>query len=426
MHYMELGGAESALLGLLQSIDTGMVDVDLFVYDHRGDFFPLIPTDKINLLPQVGVYSMLERPLAEVIRKGYYRLALMRLIGNWDAKVTGGSAIVTQPKWASKVLPDIANDNDNSDYSSIVHRPSSSSIYDLAISFVTPHYFVLDHVNAKKKVGWIHTDYTKIPVDAKREVKMWERLDNIVSISPDVTKTFLQVFPSLKEKIVEIENILSPTFVKQRAETPTDLSDFNRYNNDFIDIEDHDEAGNKNLSKSVKSVGKEYVLLSIGRICHQKNFDNVPFIAKIMKENGSKFHWFIMGPGNHDAIDKTIEETGTDDVITFLGPKSNPYPYIKACDIYLQPSRYEGKSVTVREAQMLCKPVVVTNYATAPSQIKDGKDGVIVPMDNEGCARGIVDFLKDLDKQQRIKDYLKDHDYGNVSEVEKVYDLLKG
>ena len=107
-----------------------------------------------------------------------------------------------------------------------------------------------------------------------------------------------------------------------------------------------------------------------------------------------------------------------------LGKRTNPYPYIKACDIYVQPSRYEGKSVTVREAQMLYKPVVVTNYATAPSQIQDGIDGRIVPMNNEDCAKGIAEFILDKELQQHIVDYLQAHDYGNEKEIGKLYELV--
>ena len=80
--------------------------------------------------------------------------------------------------------------------------------------------------------------------------------------------------------------------------------------------------------------------------------------------------------------------------VILLGKKDNPYPYIKACDVYAQPSRYEGKSVTVREAQVLCKPVIVANYTTVKSQIQDGVDGVIVPQDNEGCAQGMAHAAK--------------------------------
>ena len=107
-----------------------------------------------------------------------------------------------------------------------------------------------------------------------------------------------------------------------------------------------------------------------------------------------------------------------------LGKKDNPYPYIKACDIYVQPSRYEGKSVTVREAQVLCKPVIVTNYTTARSQVKDGVDGCIVPQDNEGCADGMTEAIQNRAELDAFSAYLQEHDYGNEDEVEKVLKIL--
>lgn len=167
-------------------------------------------------------------------------------------------------------------------------------------------------------------------------------------------------------------------------------------------------------------------LLSIGRFSEAKNYDNVPDICRRMVEAGVEVKWFIIGYGGDEQfIRDKIAEAGMQEHVIILGKRSNPYPYIKACDIYVQPSRYEGKSVTVREAQMLCKPVVVTNYSTAPSQIKNGIDGVIVPMDNDGCAKGLAKVIMDETLQQKLTEYLRTHDYGNEREVEKIYSLIK-
>lgn len=166
------------------------------------------------------------------------------------------------------------------------------------------------------------------------------------------------------------------------------------------------------------------ILLSIGRFCEAKNYDNVPDICKRITEKGIDVKWYIIGYGDDTLIRQKIKDAGMENHVVILGKRDNPYPYIKACDIYVQPSRYEGKSVTVREAQMLCKPVVVTNYPTASSQIKNGVDGIIVPMDNDGCAKGLAKVILDKDMQKRLTDYLKTHDYGNESEVEKIYQLL--
>ena len=78
IHYMELGGAEMSLLGLLESLDYSKYEVDLFVYSHRGELLRHIPP-QVHLLPEIPEYAQVERPLREVVRDGYFRIALARL-----------------------------------------------------------------------------------------------------------------------------------------------------------------------------------------------------------------------------------------------------------------------------------------------------------------------------------------------------------
>jgi glycosyltransferase involved in cell wall biosynthesis len=119
-----------------------------------------------------------------------------------------------------------------------------------------------------------------------------------------------------------------------------------------------------------------------------------------------------------------IAEAGIESHVILLGKKENPYPYIKRCDLYLQPSRYEGKSVSVREAQILCKPVIITDYPTASSQIKSGIDGFIAPTDNEGCARFIDNVLTHPALLDKLFSHMSNHDYGNEGEVSKIYRII--
>ena len=386
MHYMEIGGAETALVGLLNALDPARVDVDLFLYDHRGEMMQFIP-EWVNLLPQIPKYSVLERPIVELVKRGFWGIAAARMSAKLIGKLTNVPSFsmdVFTSLFTNKLLPTIC--------------PQKK--YDLAISFLTPHTYVKNKVVAKKKIAWIHTDYTIYPIAKNVERPIWRSYNYIASISNDVTRTFLQVFPTLAPKIMEIENILSPAFVRKRAE-----------------LEDTD--------KEFRQTDK-ISLLSIGRYSEQKNYDNVPDICKrLINKTKLNIKWYIIGYGGDEAlIRQKIKEAGMEEHVILLGKRSNPYPYIKACDIYVQPSRYEGKSVTVREAQMLCKPVVVTNYPTAPSQIRSGIDGVIVPMDNEGCAHGLAEVICDKSLQERIIAHLKTHDYGNESEVEKIYTLI--
>lgn len=392
MHYMKIGGAETALVGLLNALDPARVDVDLFLYDHRGEMMQFIP-EWVNLLPQIPKYSVLERPIVELVKRGFWGIAAARM---WAKRISK----VAYKRSGSKIENNGGLDKMSKCTTPLLPKINPSMTYDLAISFLTPHRIVAEKVKAKKKIAWIHTDYTRVWVDAEEELKVWQKYDYVASISGDVTNTFLQVFPSLAPKIVEIENILSPSFVRKRAE-----------------LEDTD--------KEFRQTDK-ISLLSIGRYSEQKNYDNVPDICKrLINKTKLNIKWYIIGYGGDEAlIRQKIKEAGMEEHVILLGKRSNPYPYIKACDIYVQPSRYEGKSVTVREAQMLCKPVVVTNYPTAPSQIRSGVDGVIVPMGNEGCANGLAEVICDKPLQEHIIAHLKTHDYGNESEVEKIYTLI--
>lgn len=231
-----------------------------------------------------------------------------------------------------------------------------------------------------------------------KEIKVWSQFDHIVSISEDVTRAFLQVFSTLAGKIIRIANILSPKSVREKA--LTGKVDFPVQN------------GRVNL-------------LSVGRFTFAKNFDNVPDICRRILQEGCDVYWYIVGYGGDEhLIKEKIKEAGMESCVILLGKQENPYPFIKGCDIYVQPSRFEGNAVTVREAQILCKPVIVANYPTAHSQIQQGIDGIIVPQDNAGCAHEMAGFIKNKELQQNIVSYLKEHDYGNEKEVQKLYHLM--
>ena len=391
MHYMELGGAESALLGLLQSIDPSRVDVDLFLYDHRGELMPYVPVDKVRLLPEKKAYRMIERPLVECLKSGCLGVAF----GRWLARQTVDRSPVPHGKEDIRIFTRIADC-----VSPFLPCIQPNTEYDLAISFLIPHNYVIDKVRAKQKVGWIHTDYSTVHVDVKREEPVWAKLDHIASISEEVGQKFIGTFPSLADKVVPIENILCSSFIRQRAkETSVTLCE-----------------------------GKSTVkLLTIGRFSYPKKMEEIPAITRGLLDAGLDVKWYIIGYGG-EAIERevkaNVEKEGVQDNVILLGKQTNPYPYIDACDIYVQPSRYEGKSITVREAQILCKPVIVTAYPTAASQVTDGVDGVIVPLEIADCVRQMASFIRDDALQQRIVGYLQSHDYGNEGEVEKIYKMV--
>ena len=390
-----------SLIGLLHAIDYSHYDVDLFIYSHQGELMQFIPKE-VNVLPEIPAYTNIENPIIEVLKKGFWGIAYARLKTKWQyrryLKKNGleGSDEVYR-LMAENITP---------------HLPSLENLgtYDLAINYLALQQVTLQKVRAKKKICWIHTDYSTVHLNAAEEVKVWGAFDYIVSISPAVTKAFLNTFPSLKDKIIEVENILSTEFVRKRAELISQIE----------------------VAKEMPKEEGVVNLLSIGRFCEAKNYDNVPDILKRInskfkiQNSKLKVKWFIIGWGTDEAlIRQKIEEAGMHDYVILLGKKNNPYPYIKACDIYCQPSRFEGKSITVREAQMLCKPVVITNYLTAKSQLEDGVDGIIVPLDNDDCAAGLAEVILHIDKMTSIVSNLKRRDYGNKEEISKLYNLIE-
>lgn len=389
-HALEIGGAERSLIGLLDALDPERWDIDLFLLRHQGELIADIP-EYVNLLPEVPAYTVLARPMKDTLREGHVLLTAARLTGRIAAgryakkhrHTESGVALEYSHKFTCPLMPKIQPDQE----------------YDLAVSFLTPHYFVAQKVRAKQKIAWIHTDYSRVQVNIPSETAMWSAYDHIASISDAVTESFLKLFPGLKNKVVLIENILPVRYVKKQA---------------------------KAFSVEPEMPADGIRLLSIGRFCYQKNFENVPDICARLLEKGLRVYWYLIGFGPDEGlIRERIAASHMEEHVIVLGKKENPYPYINACDLYVQPSRYEGKAVTVREAQMLGKPVVITRYATSSSQLEDGVDGVVVPMDNEGCAEGIAVLLRNPEEMARLSDCCQQRDYTNAAEIGKLYALTE-
>lgn len=389
-HALELGGAERALLGLLHSLDYEKYEIDLFLMRHQGELLRFLPK-QVHLLPEIEAYTCLAVPIADVIKKKRAGVLLGRINGKRNAKkfirqnalpVDNGVELEYSHKYTRKYMPKI-----------------NEKEYDLAISFLTPHYFVDEKVNAKKKIAWIHTDYSNIELDIESEFKMWNAYDHIVSISDACTRGFCYKFPGLEDKIIRIDNIIPAELIKEQAEA-------------FDVFKEMPEDG------SIR-------ILSVGRFCNAKNFDSVPNICSLLLKIGLNIKWYLIGFGPDEMlIREKIQEANMEDRVIVLGKKINPYPYMKACDLYVQPSRYEGNCVSVHEAQVLGKPVIITDYATAKNQLNDEVDGVIVPMDQEECAKGIAKVLSDSQKMKGLCENCRNIDFANNKEVEKLYAIL--
>ena len=388
MPSMFIGGAERSLLGLLEAIDYTQCDVSLFLYRHEGEFLAYIP-DQVNLLPPMKEYGTFDVPIRSLLFSRRWRFGLARLISKVALKTHCLISGEKKGVWMSMqytaryllpLLPEIPGE------------------YDLGVVFLGVADPLIHKVKAKKKVTWCHTDYDTLYPNKGMDRKTYEAVDHVVFVSDACREKMTRFYPALTDKTRVIENILGEKLLLQQAEVPV---------------------------KDMPHLDDGYRLLSIGRFSEAKNFDNVPNICKSLLDAGLHVKWYLIGyGGDEELIRQKILEAGMEEHVILLGKKENPYPYIKACDLYVQPSRYEGKCVTVREAQTLGKPVVITRYATSASQLEEGADGVIVPMDNEGCAAGIAALLRDPRKMAELSGNCLCRDYSNSGEVHKLYDLL--
>ena len=133
----------------------------------------------------------------------------------------------------------------------------------------------------------------------------------------------------------------------------------------------------------------------------------------------------MVGYGGDEAkIRSLIKDNNLENSFILLGKQINPYPYMKKADLYVQPSRYEGKAVTVGEAQILGRPVLITNFPTAKSQLNNGFDGHICEMSIEGITEGIIKLYEDDYYRNSLSNNCTTTDYSNSEEIEKLYKLI--
>ncbi|MEG0133449.1 MAG: glycosyltransferase [Clostridium sp.] len=386
---MEVGGVERSLINMLENFDYDNYKVDLMLYKHSGDFMKFLK-GRFNLLKEIPEYASFRKSIVQLLKEGYFKLAYARLkakrnAGKYDEKFNPQeeSCVQMQRMWQY----------------SLKYLPSLEKEYDVAISYLWPHYFIADKVKANKKIAWIHTDYSKIHTDTEEDLSMWHKFDYIIAVSEECKNAFLKKYPTLYKKARVMENIVSPEFIRTMAEEP--------------------------IEKQFKE-DKSFKLMTVARLSTAKGIDNAVKALKILHDRGNTdIRWYVVGyGGDEEMIRNLIKESKLENDFILLGKKVNPYPYMKACDIYVQPSRYEGRAVTVTEAQILGKAVVITNYTTASSQLKNGLDGYICELSIEGITDGIEIIYKNIHKKKDLEEGCRNSNYGNMEEMSKIYKLM--
>lgn len=381
---LSCGGAQKSLISLLNSIKSNEIDIDLLVLNQEEMFFTQIPK-WVNCLV----------PVQEI--KGMY-VSLKDCL-----KIKLPFAVFIKVIW-TKIIFKLRYDTQCNTVQNLwktwkSYIPVQKENYDLAISYVDgfSNYYVIDKVKAKRKILWVHNEYEKLSYNAEYDRSYFAEADELVTISELCVKSLNNTFPEYVQKIHMLYNLSSSTMIWSLAK--------------------------QRIPKEYK--GCQNVIISIGRLTEQKGFDLGVEAAEIMKAYGQNFNWFIIGEGEEEIkLKEQIRRAGLNEQVRFLGVRKNPYPYILFADIFVQPSRYEGKSIVLDEAKILERPIIVTNYETVYDSISNGNNGMIVDFNARLLAEAIIKLLVNRDICERYSAVLKRENKEKKQEVRDYMDLF--
>ena len=374
------------MISLLNAWDTEKYETSLLLCCKDGDVFSDYLPKNIQLIYSpviehvMGGFSSVRWLLVH----GYFLLCLgvlLRLILSHVSRALASELI-------AKMMPIVSD----------VH-------YDLIVDYGGQQllYYMVNKLSATKKVSFFHSDYSKWSFYYNADKKYYPLVDHIFTISQICVDSLKKFFPNCVEKVSIMENISSPVMIRRQS--------LESIGNFKVQIDQMKADGNT-------------ILCTIGHICRGKGFDFAIEASDILKRNGIKFKWVFIGKVLEEDLLKFITDKGLDDNILLVGIQSNPYPYISLSDIVVHPSRFEGKSIALDEAKILCKPIVVTKFSTVGDQFESGKNGTICEMSGKAVANAVIELINNPSLQDSYRMYLESHCVDNSSEVNKLYKYL--
>lgn len=258
----------------------------------------------------------------------------------------------------------------------------------------------LEKINAERKILWLHGKKNF----SKNNIKFFDNLysdaDMIVSVSKDTEERFKKLMPSCADKTTTIHNFYDFDMIESKAQEKQD---------DFVKNND------------------EIIIVSTGRLSKEKGFDRVPAVTQKLVNDGYNIQWYVAGDGEKmDSINAEIKERNMHKHVHMLGYRNNPYPHVKQCDIYVQPSYTEGYCTSTMEAKILKKPVVTTDVPGMNEQFVSGYDGLIVDSSVDGLYNGIKSLIESKEIYDTVVTNLNAQTITNDEEVQLALKAIKG
>jgi glycosyltransferase involved in cell wall biosynthesis len=383
---MNVGGTEKALLNMIHEIPEEEYDITVLMLEKYGGFLNSIPSH-VHIKYLNGY-----RDIKHILNQPPHLTAVNFLK---EGKVIRALNIILI-HLLSKLLKERSMF-----FKYLLKGYQDETEYDLAVAYAGPmdfiSYFVINKIKAKKKVQWVHFDVNKIWFNKRFAAKIYKKFDRIFVVSNQGKNKLLNMLPVLKGITDTFFNLISSNSINKMA-------------NEGIGFEDH--------FNGVR-------ILTVGRLTKEKGQDlTIPVVSKL-KKSGYNVRWYCIGDGSarieyEDLIDKyNIKKD-----FILLGANPNPYPFMKQCDIYVQPSRHEGYCITLSEAKNFNKPIITTNFTGASEQIIDNHTGLIVNFDEQQMFLALKQLLDDQELKNRLEKNSQLKVLDSTKEIDKLYNLV--
>ena len=365
------GGAERALINLLETLDTESCQISLYVLTGQGELVRELP-EKVALVNRTyqtcsvltgqGRKHLARQVLQAGIGRGLFWKRAGYLLQNLLAMARNKRIQADKLCW--RILAEGA--------------PGLEDEYALAVAYLEggATYYVADRVKARKKAAFVHIDYGQAGYGRTLDLDCYEKMDRIFAVSDEVREHFLEVYPEYAQKVSVFHNGVDQERIRRLAEENTGFSD------GF----------------------QGFRILTVGRLTEQKRYDvAIEAMAHLKKVSPVPVRWYVLGEGElRGQLERRIEKLGLTEDFLLLGVKENPFPYLQACDLYVHATGFEGKSIAIQEAQTLGKPILATDCSGNREQIEQDVDGRLCQLTPQ-CVRDEILWM--MEHPDRCESY---------------------
>lgn len=367
---MGRGGAEVAMLALMNHPEMAEHDLSLYVMLGQGELISRLP-DRVRLLNR-------NFESADVLSKEGKRVMYRQVA---KCILSRGAAVRDLPYMTVNAVRMLRSGGIKAD--KLLWRAVADGAqrlrdeYDLAVAYIEggSTYYVSRRVRAKRKVAFVHVDYRQAGYTRELDRGCYDAFDSIFCVSDEVRTAFLSVYPEYADKTAVFHNLIDRERILEMADKGEGFSD------------GYDGPR----------------LLTVGRLVPQKAIELSVEAMAILRDRGVRARWYVFGEGEERAaLEKKIAEAGLEQDFLLPGVTDNPYPYYKQTDLYVHCSRFEGRSIAIQEAQTLGCCVIVSDCSGNREQVIDGVDGILTELSPPDMADAIQRALTDEALRTRL------------------------